>query len=1401
MAKPLFSDRFVEISAAKIQSLIEENRVLRQEIRVAREAAEITASLVVKQFEETEKILERFQKANALRQAVLNSAGQIAIIAADRENCITIFNTGAENLLGYKAHELIAVQTPEIFLSETELINRSKELSASFERKIEIPDLLTEYALLGRAEQQEWTYIRKDGSPFPVMMSINALRDADGVVNGFLCFATDISEKKRTEKAFQESEKKFRLLIRHLPNIVVRGYVDGYLDVFDDKIEMLTGYPKKDFIFRKVRWWDIILPEDRANAKEIFWKAFQREDKSYIRQYRIRAKDGRIIWIEESAQIVCNENGDIEYMSGAFLDITERKQAEEALYESEKKFRMLISNLPNVVARGYADGSLDVFDNKIEILTGYTKEEFLSRKIRWRDIVIPEDHQKSRNIFREAFHKEDKSFTRQVRIRTKDGRIIWIEERSQIICNEKGELEYISGAFLDISERKIAEEALKKAHEELEQRVAQRTAELARINEELENEIRERKSAEDALKYSEEKYRGIFENATEGIFQTTPEGRILTANTAFAKIMGYDSAEEIIRTITNLREQVYVYPEKRDEFKALLKERGVIKDFETQYYRKDGVIIHISLNARVVRDKNKNILYYEGMLKNITQRKRAEQLKIEKDAAEAAALAKSEFLANMSHEIRTPLNAVIGLTDLMTRTNLDPKQTDYLDKIQLSAHSLLKIINDILDFSKIEAGKLHLEETDFQLRDLLDNILDMLSGKAAEKGIELIISIADDMPCALKGDPLRLGQVLINLISNAIKFTKEGEVIVRVSLIKKEGDRVRLRFSVKDSGIGISRQQISKLFSAFTQADSSTTRKYGGTGLGLVISRRLAEMMGGEIRAESETGMGSTFFFTAELGLQPNVNEIKPQIPDVLKHLRVMVVDDNASSRQILEEYLHAFNFRTTSLDSGQAALDELKNAYKPYDLVIIDWIMPEMDGIATLRKKRDDSRLADIPVILMTAFGREEVIKQAENAGVNAFLLKPIKQSVLLDTIMDVFGHETIISAAKNRIVSSKPMNSDLFQGVKVLLAEDNAINQQVATEILSAAGIIVETADNGQEAIRAIFGKPLTDGYPYDIILMDVQMPEMDGYDATRIIRSDPAYENLPVIAMTAHAMKGDKERCLSAGMNDYVTKPIDTEKLFEALARWVKKTVQSEKCKVQSDDTMEKGSALTPDTSHLTLNTSHLTLISELPGIDIPSAMKRLSGNAKLLHNLITKFGQTYANAAQDIKTAIGVGDFQTAARLVHTVKGVAGNISATELYEVSVQLEEAVRNGRLELLAQSLEDFKKALLMIVELSHSLTSGEDETPNIQPVPPSVAPSEDLTPLMLKLDSLLKDNDMDADEFFDSVKPHIAGCVAEGQIKALDEQIDALEFDRARESLHKIAAMLNLSFPEALQ
>jgi PAS domain S-box-containing protein len=1253
MAKSLLSDRFVEINAARIQATIDENLILRQEIRVAREAAEITASLVVKQFEETERILERFQKANALQQAVLNSAGQIAIIAADRESCITIFNNGAENLLGYKAEEMIGLQTPEIFLSESELASRSRQMSIECGRKIEVPYLLFEYALQGRVQQEEWMYIRKNGTRFPAAMSVNALRNSDGTISGFLCFATDISEKKQTEKSLHESEKKFRLMINNLPNIVARGYVDGCVDVFDDKIRTLTGYTREEFLSRKVRWWDIIVPEDRKIAKDAFWRAFNKEEKSYIRQYRIRAKDGRVIWIEEG---------------------------------------------------------------------------------------------------------------------------------SQIICNESGEVEYISGAFLDISERKIAEEALKKAHEELEQRVAERTAELAKINQELQNEIRERKSAEDALKHSEEKYRGIFENATEGIFQTTPDGRILTANTTFAQIMGYDSAEEIIRTIRDLRSQVYVYPEKRDEFKALLKERGVIRDFETQYYRKDGSVIHISMNARTVCDNEGNILYYEGMLKNITQRKRAEQLKVEKDAAEAAALAKSEFLANMSHEIRTPLNAVIGLTDLVMRTKLDPKQTDYLEKIQLSAHSLLKIINDILDFSKIEAGKLHLEDTDFQLRDLLDNILDMLSGKASERGIELIISISDDMPCALKGDPLRLGQVLINLIANAIKFTKEGEVIVRVSLIKKEADRVRLRFSVKDSGIGISRQQLSKLFSAFTQADSSTTRKYGGTGLGLIISRRLAEMMGGEIRAESEPGMGSTFFFTAELGLQPDHNEIKPQIPDVLKHLRVMVVDDNASSRQILEQYLKSFNFRTTSLDSGQAALEELNTSYqdRPYDLVIIDWMMPEMDGIATLRKKREDSRLANIPVILMTAFGREEVMKQAESAGVNAFLIKPIKQSVLLDTIMDVFGHETIITAAKKRAMLSNLPDTEQFTGAKVLLAEDNAINQQVATEILSSAGIIVETVNNGQEAIHAVFGQSR-----YDAVLMDVQMPEMDGYEATQIIRSNAAHRNLPIIAMTAHAMKGDKERCLNAGMNDYVTKPIDTDKLFEVLGRWVNKTVQRATCNVQRDTPDEKNSL------------SH-SVLSDLPGIDIPSAMKRLAGNAQLLISLIKKFGQTYSDAAQDINAAIGIGDFQTAARLVHTVKGVAGNISATELYVVSLRLEEAVRNGRLELIDKTLDDFKKALFMIVGLSQRLRSGYDEMPISEPVLPSVIPSEDVSPLILRLDSLLKENDMDAEEFFDSVEPHLTGLVPDQEIRDLKAQIESLRFDHARNSLDRIAAILNLSLSE---
>jgi len=803
----------------QLLSLAYENELLRQEIRVSREAAEITASLVVAQFEETEKILRRFQIANAQLRTVLNSAAKISIIATDTSGIITTFNTGAENLLGYGAKEVIGKATPEIFLMESVLNSYGDQLSAEHGRRITgLIDVLFEYALLDSSEQLEWIYVKKDGTSFPVDMTINALREPDGMVSGILCIASDISERKR------------------------------------------------------------------------------------------------------------------------------------------------------------------------------------------------------------------------------------------------------------------AESILKKAHDELEKRVQQRTAELAKANQELQIEIRERRQVEDALRDSEAKYRSIFENAAEGIFQTSQQGSLITANPAMAKMLGYQSPEDIIKSVADFKHQLYVNPETRDRLQELMEKDGSVKNFEADYYKKDGSVINVCINGHVVRDEQGNSLYYEGMIEDISQKKRSEEFKIAKESAEAATKAKSDFLANMSHEIRTPMNAIIGLTELALRTDMTMQQKDYLRKIHLSSHSLLKIINDILDFSKIEAGRLELENSEFKLNDVLDNISDMFSSRIAEKGIEMVLSVSEDVPQQLTGDSLRLSQILINLANNALKFTEKGQVVIRVSLLTKDEQQVRLRFKVFDSGIGISKDYLPDLFKSFTQADTSTTRKYGGTGLGLTICRQLVIMMGGEIWAESEPGRGTTIYFTAGFGIKNNIEQ-KPEMPPPdLRGMRIMIVDNNEIAREIYTEILTSFSYRVTQSGSGQEAIKELLKESKgqdTYKLVITDWRMPVMDGMETLKNIKKYPELSEIPVIMMTAFGREEIMLQAEEAGVSAFLIKPVKQSLLFDTIINTFNKFDGAQFFLNNFQHSGEKALDTarhLKGSRILLVEDNPINQQVAMEILQEAGIVVETADNGKQAITAV-------------------------------------------------------------------------------------------------------------------------------------------------------------------------------------------------------------------------------------------------------------------------------------------------------------------------------------------
>ena len=767
-------------------------------------------------------------------------------------------------------------------------------------------------------------------------------------------------------------------------------------------------------------------------------------------------------------------------------------------------------------------------------------------------------------------------------------------------------------------------------------------------------------------------------------------------------------------------------------------------------------------------------------------------LRAARDQALAASRAKSEFLATMSHEIRTPMNAVMGLTDLALQTSLTPKGQDYLIKVANASRSLLRIINDILDFSKIEAGKLVLEPVDFLLRDVFDHLSDLFRNQAAAKDVELIMQVADECRYALTGDYLRIEQILMNLVGNALKFTEEGEVEVGVKLTQQTGDEVVLEFFVRDTGIGLSQAQIDTLFAPFIQADNAITRQYGGTGLGLTICRRLVEIMAGRIWAESTPGGGSVFRFTVALQRREAAEQDDMLPPQDLQRLRVLLVDDNPVTQNALRAFLDIFTFVTTALGSGREAVAAVQQGIatgSPYQLVLVDWLMPELDGIETARQileiaARQESQQAGPPpkIILLIAFGREEAIKlRAREVGVNTFLAKPVNCSLLFDTVMELFGKEvTKIYRPAREAIDMIGIRGKVG-GARVLLVEDNALNQLVARKMLENLGLFVAVAGDGLEANRMVMEAS------FDLVLMDIQMPIMDGYSACRQIRGNPRFKNLPIIAMTAHAMAGDRQKCLDAGMNDHMAKPIDRKQLYAALLEWIK---PGDRPRIKRVPVPKRVPAANGPQMPATL-----------PGIDVAAGLDRLDHNHRLFRFLLFEFGRGYIHVAEKIRAALTGnrrGDTESARQLVHTVKGMAGNLSAQALYDAALVLEEGIKEGRRGEWPVLLRGFESALQQVLQSITGLQPDEEEAPTGESsasVPITPLQIQEITPQLMALANALRGNKMSALKQLRALKPLLKDAGVTQALRHMQASLEMIDFEKAQGHLAEIFAALGIS------
>jgi PAS domain S-box-containing protein len=886
---------------------------------------------------------------------------------------------------------------------------------------------------------------------------------------------------------------------------------------------------------------------------------------------------------------------------------------------------------------------------------------------------------------------------------------------------------------------------------------------LAKARDGLEEEVRNRTTE---LKEKEENLWDLYDNAPVAYFSISIQSRsVIKHNKAFARMLGFKREDFALLLVDDFVIKDRGEDADYDKWLETVREYLLIEDMVVRLQRKEGTRLWGQLSANPHYDKDGELEELRCSVIDITERRAADiALKQAKLIADNANKAKSDFLANMSHEIRTPMNAIIGMSHLALGTDLNSKQKNYINKVYQAAQSLLGIINDILDFSKIEAGKLDMEVIDFHLDTVLENLASLVGIKAQEKGLELLFDFDPDAPTALRGDPLRLGQILVNLANNAVKFTEDGEIIVSIRLLEEDSSRVKLAFSVRDTGIGLTEEQKKRLFQSFSQADSSTTRRFGGTGLGLAISKKLTEMMGGEIAVDSLPGEGSDFHFTAWFERQESDHAPAHIASEELRDMRVLVVDDNASAREIMENMLSTMGFDVATAPSASQgiAMIEAADAEQPYRLALLDWKMPGMTGTEAAAQIRTDAKLKHKPkIVIVTAFGREEVIHELEAAELDGFLIKPVNPSLLLDTIMQAMGKRVAQHKAHGVTDQAYEQAVSSLRGAHVLLVEDNEINQEVALELLGKVGIRATLATNGQEALDRL------ESSEFDGVLMDIQMPVMDGYTATRKIRENALWAELPVIAMTANAMASDLEQCIKSGMNDHVAKPINVTEMFQTMTRWISPAQPVTEAEDSIVETMVHDG------------------IPETPGIDTQAGLKTVQGNETLYLKLLGKYRDSQIDFKDQFLIALKSGDMETATRLAHTLKGVSGNIGALEVQEAALKLETSCKKGHTErTLRNKLNAVIKALTPVIASLNNLNTMTAQAPETGA---TIDPGK-ISHALTRLRTLLLDDDTGAIDVLEGLARQLGQPELQASLQALESAINAYDFEDALQHLDSL-------------